>query len=332
MVKGVKAGESIRRLRESLGMTQVAFGNHFSVTQSRISEWEGDGPTGPSVEAWMKMADLALRTDPAEALFFWEQTGIDSRFLISLADAMLRTGEPKAERILPAAESILRARLGDEEALKAQGRIVLVPPYVQDEWKDQASLPPLEVPAKFVSNVASTYYVIVEPMGARPTATGLDHWDEIAFDAFGASTRKLGLFLNRRVLINLGAPFTEVLPPHQGGLVTGLRLRMGYLTVHTHGGTTKLLFTSFGGKEIHIDTFSALPNLPGPVQEEIRKGTRYGPLGDVVDRSLEEELDTRLLPSGCDVLGRVVAYYPAPEIGGNDITDAQLRRYRREGK
>ncbi|MGH9345510.1 MAG: helix-turn-helix transcriptional regulator [Terriglobia bacterium] len=328
MAENMRVSERVKALMESKGMKQPQLADALNVNQSLVSRWLS-GDAEPSVEACMKLADLAVRGDPAEAVFFWNQTGIDSRFLVSLAEAMLRTGEPNAQRILPAAEAILRQRAGDPKALEEEGKIVLVPPYIEGEWKDQASLPPLPISADFVTNLSSVYYLIVEPCGYAPP--GLGNWDRIVFDAFGASEPKLGMFLGEKVLVNLGAPLTQVIPPHEGGLATGLRLRMGRLITTMHGGTTKILFIDYGGGPIHIDTFSSLPGLPQPTQAAIRKGTRIWPLGDVVDRTQEEELKTRLLPAEFAVLGRVVGYYPSGKTGHYEMTPAQLRRSRGEG-
>ncbi|MGI0080911.1 MAG: hypothetical protein ACRECH_14965, partial [Nitrososphaerales archaeon] len=67
------------------------------------------------------------------------------------------------------------------------------------------------------------------------------------------------------------------------------------------------------------------------VQSEIRKGTRYNQLGEVVDRRASEELAVRTLPPGCDILGRFVAQISGGHTGSYEITEAQLRRHRREG-
>jgi len=81
MKTSVTPGLRIKDLRISRGLTQTEFADLLRVTQSMISEWEGD-KTGPSPEAFIRLGNLAPYPDN---MWFWEQAGIDQRKLVDIA-------------------------------------------------------------------------------------------------------------------------------------------------------------------------------------------------------------------------------------------------------
>lgn len=304
MAEDMTPGEHIRKLRTSLGSTQAEFGNQFGVTQSRISEWEGDGPTRPSIEVWMKMADLALRTDVAEALFFWIQTDISSKFLSSVSEAILRAGDPEFERVLVTAEEILRARIGSQRKLEAQGKIVLVPPYAQGKWGHQASLPPMALDGNFVSSVASTYYLVAAP-GLNPTGCVLG--DRIVFDTAEAPTRRVARFVGQSVLLRTSR---EIRLTHD--VVAPEGLFWGRLAIQHEGPAVR--WVAVEPRAAHLPgavfgMFTPESNLPPHDLERIRRGTRLPFYRNVVPGNESEAIESFTLPEGCEIIGRFIALF-----------------------
>jgi transcriptional regulator with XRE-family HTH domain len=282
MGEQIQIGECIRQLRDSMGKTQADFGGEFNVNQSRISEWEtASGRTEPSLEAWMKMAALALKHQPSLAPIFWNQTGIDSAFLFSLADALLKSGQPGAEPIFETVEAMLKERVGDQKALEQEGKVVMVPPYTEGPWKTLLGMPPMPMPADRIANVGSTFYMLATPGPAR---TGFAPGDLIVFDTSGASTRRLGLFLGRSVLIH----FTRD---------TGVGRFVGESTTWRAGLYLGRLFSH----RVHVVRGAEARNEGWIVLKKHDEGE-----GIHSDRRLSQ---SDAAPEGCNIIGRFIALF-----------------------
>jgi transcriptional regulator with XRE-family HTH domain len=80
-------GERIRELRNVLGQTQGAFGEHFDVTQASVWAWEADSST-PSPEAFVRLANLT--EDLKDRLYFLEQAGLTPELILATADGIRR--------------------------------------------------------------------------------------------------------------------------------------------------------------------------------------------------------------------------------------------------
>jgi transcriptional regulator with XRE-family HTH domain len=74
--------EKVKELRDSLRLTQTEFAERMGSAQTTVSAIE-NGLSLPSAEACIRLAGLA--SDPADALWFLDQAGIEVDLLISVA-------------------------------------------------------------------------------------------------------------------------------------------------------------------------------------------------------------------------------------------------------
>jgi transcriptional regulator with XRE-family HTH domain len=293
-----RAGEIIQNVRLKLGKTQKEFGDILDLTQSRVSEIEGNGPSPPTTWAWLKLGELAAGMgDNEAAAFFWQQTGIPPESGILLARALIGAKQADAGPLLPAVEAILKERLADAKELEKKGKIVPVP---YDKAKD-APLPPLLLPAWKVPNVGSTFYTGIswrEFVGHLGKEVSSGIW--VVYDATGAPTRCVEQFMWGMALFDLQPP-----------------LRASGLTV----GTLRL-----DGPEVHFSPVaptggSILLGAVGVGSGWLPRGRpRRGLHGEptVLEDWLRPAatISGVALPEPSKIMGRVIALFPgeAPDV------------------
>jgi transcriptional regulator with XRE-family HTH domain len=198
--KGATAGQRIRAIRGEK-MSQAEFGQLLDSSQGAVSAWERDDTErSPSAAIYFRLA--ALAQDPEDSIFFLKQAGLQPDSVISVA-ALLAKGGVKMDAILPAAEQLLKERMGEQKQLEDEGKVVLVPPFAEGVWATQQSLLRRTVDADKVTNKASTFY-IVAPLPPVHGSTGHDviPGETIFFDSFEASTQRFFPFWHQVVLIN----------------------------------------------------------------------------------------------------------------------------------
>lgn len=81
-----EVSERAKHLREALGMSQNQFAEHTGIARPRISEWEA-GKGVPSAEACVLLGNAAPYP---ENLWFWEQIGIKRAVIAYNADKILK--------------------------------------------------------------------------------------------------------------------------------------------------------------------------------------------------------------------------------------------------
>lgn len=300
MSKPSEAAGRIEGLRNSLGMTQTQFAEALGVSQSRISEW-GAGTATPSAEAWIKLAALAAKGDPSEALFFWTQLGTQPEALLSVADMLLKD------------------RVRDSKPLEDEGKVVLIPPFTEGAWKSQQSRPPLRLDATGVSNKASTYYIVAQPPSVWDAGRrGFIPGQTIFFDASGASTQRFQRFRGQEVLVNF----------EKGGIPAWSEgLFVGQADIDSQAGTTHLVLgrsdTPRGNwrpdETFTLMSFQPAHHMPASIRERSHPHhpESHHQEWNRAYRDAESELVSRLrFPEQCRVLGRVIARFsPEPAKG-----------------
>jgi transcriptional regulator with XRE-family HTH domain len=87
MKKNPQIGQRIKSFREGRYPNQKAFAEALGVGQTTVSAWE-QGDNVPSSEAWAKLGNLAPYPDN---LWFWEQAGLDMQKLSEAAIELAKT-------------------------------------------------------------------------------------------------------------------------------------------------------------------------------------------------------------------------------------------------
>jgi transcriptional regulator with XRE-family HTH domain len=148
-------GETIRAMRVALGMNQEEFGRLLDSSQGAVSAWERDDQNrSPSGVIYFRLAALAF--DPDDSIFFLAQAGIQPDLVVSVA-ALLGKGGINMDPILPIAEAVLGEKLELKSQRELEGKDFIVPPL-----KGTQAVPfDVTIPASKVSNLASTFYMVV---------------------------------------------------------------------------------------------------------------------------------------------------------------------------
>jgi transcriptional regulator with XRE-family HTH domain len=68
--------QTIAKFRKGLQLTQEQLAGRLGVSRLAMLRWES-GHSQPSVETYIRLAKLAEKESPADALWFWEQAGLD---------------------------------------------------------------------------------------------------------------------------------------------------------------------------------------------------------------------------------------------------------------
>lgn len=296
------SSEEIAKLRDLMkGFQTIAeFADAVDVGPGRVSEWLA-GKTKPSVEAWIKLAAFAVKSNSSTAPFFLQQTGLDLNALISVLGMLVRKGEVKMDAtILAAAEDELNKQKVDQgnqaELDKASG--VLVQPY--GEQPSAAENPVLVVPALFVPHKASVYYIIAPNHPLDIMSHGCAPGDFVFFDASvsGGGVGILEQLVGEEVVLRLRYSSAA---PHQWGELFigrvgwvpeggGFDMRSEHLALcpsdahpHTHGG---LVLAKLGGswRKKHGDKPLSQPGIPFENLRDWYEDSEYQVLGKFIAR------------------------------------------------
>lgn len=311
--KAETAGQRISRIRGE-EMSQAEFGKLLDSSQGAVSAWERDDKDrAPSAGIYFRLA--ALARDPEDSIFFLEQAGLQPDAVMSVADMLLKKGDVKMDTILATAEKKLNDRRGDQKQMADEGKVVLVRPF--PEGPSAAERPILAVPALFVPNKASIYYIIGQTDPLDIARRGYAPGDFIFFDASETGT---GEILDRLVGEELLVRLTAASFPHGGhsGLFVG---RPGLLIEQTHKGPEHMALWPPDlpppGWD-HPHGFLAMAKIgaswAGSTAERLRQ-SRKGHPHHVVHRDWYEY-------SECQILGKVIARFSA---GTTELWKRQAR-------
>jgi len=153
MKRASETAEQVKKLRMALGMTQAQLAKHVGVAPPRISEWEA-GKGMPTAEAYAALGNLAAYPDNR---WFWQQAGVDPVAMASAAEKILKervpiplahktpegieetqTIVPLPERFVPNPDSTVCLVVDKKSAglVFAEGDIVVLEPAAepQDPW------------------------------------------------------------------------------------------------------------------------------------------------------------------------------------------------------
>ncbi len=131
--------ETVARVKELLDMfgRRVRLAAAVDQNESRISEWLS-GKRAPTPGDWIRLGKLALEYGLAEPFFFWEQAGIDSQTVMSMAGKIVKGQYELVGNTVP----VRRFRFTE------QGR--------------EEAGPPIPLPAEFIPNPASTVCIVTD--------------------------------------------------------------------------------------------------------------------------------------------------------------------------
>jgi transcriptional regulator with XRE-family HTH domain len=93
MKESANVGERIKRLREAQAPSQEKFADLVGVSQATVSAWELED-VRPSSESWLRLGNLARYP---ENLWFWQQAGLDPEKMLSVAGQILKEGGAPAK-------------------------------------------------------------------------------------------------------------------------------------------------------------------------------------------------------------------------------------------
>jgi transcriptional regulator with XRE-family HTH domain len=203
-----EVSKKIHKLRTSQDLSQIQFAEALGTSQSRVSEWEL-GATAPSAEGFVKLAAQAAKSDADEALFFWQQAGLDVDAVRRIDAMLLEKREGDTSLILPIAEELLRAKLGALTDLRDKETFVLVPPFTEGRWAGQGGLAHIPIRADFLESASSACYVeLPSPSFGRRAGVGVSPGDFIIFER-SAPDQTVEDFLGEEVVNDYG-DFIEI--------------------------------------------------------------------------------------------------------------------------
>ena len=252
----------------------------------------------PSGEAWIKLAALAAKRDPSEALFFWAQLGIRPEALLSVADLLLKD------------------RVRDQKALMDEGKGVLIPPFTEGAWEIQASFPPELLDAKRVPNKSSTYYIVTpQPPGwGSGYGGGFVPGMTIVFDTSGASEGSFLHFQGQEVLVNFETRGAGAWPD---GLYIGRPgiIANGPVRDMVLGPRDRPQYDWRPGDGVILWSFRPEHYMPHDMRGKFRVDSPTADDWHKAHRAAETETIAGFrFPAGCRLLGRVRGQFPPDRV------------------
>jgi transcriptional regulator with XRE-family HTH domain len=269
--------ERIKGLREKIpGQTQAEFAKNLGVTQPMISAWEA-GEDEPSTQAYLNLGNMAAYPDN---VWFWQQAGLDPQAMFSSAERVLRE-----LRILVKPGDVMPLQ---RFRLTAQGR--------------EEIEPRLLIPTEHVPNPLSTICLVLDETNA---GFAFSPGDIVVLDTMESGAKDLQPFWDQVILLEFLQPPEERRPggwrDWRGKFLLG-RLRCE---------------ESDSGRYVAVLGPVMKPETPysGDRLIVIGRWTDEGPRSEKprlrVDRLSWAAPKIRLFP-GCRILGRVIAWFPAP--------------------
>lgn len=200
MGKPLEVSERIYGLRSKLGLTQAQLAGKVGVAQQSASDWESKtSDIMPSAESLARLGNLAPYPD---ALWFWEQAGIDQDAMLSAATSLLKErGQVPVGRMIAATNIRREAQTDDERDLL---------------FRD----------TKHIPNLGSVRYLEVDGPASPPIHR---RGTVILLDTSGSSATDLQPFWRKVVLVESTKEIEKVKFPVLGHRGSGIGLRMGRL-------------------------------------------------------------------------------------------------------
>jgi transcriptional regulator with XRE-family HTH domain len=290
----------IERLRGAL--KQHEFAAKLLVSPSRVSEWES-GKRPPTAEGFYRLGSIAPATE--DALWFWNQAGLDD------------------EKLLAAARKLSRDRTKNSAPLVEKGDVVLVPCLRQTavgrELENAGD--PLPMPVRRFANPFSTFYLTIDRSFHTPN---FRDGDTVFVDVSETDSRYLAPFLGEYVLAEFDpTPEDEMSPFRYGreGLYIA-RLRLDVYTLEPKPCFVWSANLDFGDEgalhhpnlasfrdEASAEELAQIPECDesaGVVDERMVEHTRLW--SHAQSRSHQRALSTMQLRKGWRIIGRVVGW------------------------
>ena len=288
-----QAAELIKALRVAKDKTQAQFAAILGVTQPMISAWEG-GSDQPSCEMFAKLGNLASYPDN---IWFWQQVGLDPQEMFSAAEQILK------ERVKD------RSALPDPKVVTEIGRFRLTA-----EGREEAG-PALLIARERVPNPLSTVCLVLDEKNA---GFSFSAGDLVVVDVFAGDVNTSEAFWNQLVLAEFG-PRAEQAAGLQGIWPQGFSI--GKLVLERNAQWTPKGVSFTGRLGPLIEAFDARSFPIGHYYHEVPPDLDRSPYLPPRDRDLarriekearEEALKNFRPAKGCRILGRVIAWFPAP--------------------
>jgi transcriptional regulator with XRE-family HTH domain len=280
MKKGLQSGKRIKALRLLLGLKQAELAARVKVTQATVSSWElGDEKRGPSVEAYLRLAVLAPFP---ENLWFFEQGGFDPQAIVSVANEVVRERNAPAKR----------------------GEVIRIPRFRLTAGGMRKAGPAILLPAERVPNPTTTICAVLDE---KTAGFAFSPGDLVLLDRPDREPDTLQPFLGQVVLVVFS-------PPSAQNGFRALRLPdkpfLGRLRCRENS-FYKNCWEATLGPLMDPSIFGTVGEFWIVIGSWRDKGLPSDRPRLRVDRLSRAAAKIRLFP-GCHILGRVIAWFPAP--------------------
>jgi transcriptional regulator with XRE-family HTH domain len=284
MKENPQFGERIKSVRTARNLSQVEFADRLGVSQATVSAWESEDHP-PSPEAYGQLGNLAPYPDN---LWFWQEAGLDP------------------QKMLSAAEQTLKERVKDRTALPDPNAVVEIQRFRLTGQGREKTGPALLIAAERVPNPLSTVCLVLDDKTAELCfAPG----DIVALDVSPGGPTDFQPFSDQVALVQFAPRADQQKPewldwpegPRWGRLRCKRWSRDDSWWVATLGPVTDTETKyRLGDGSILIGSWTDRDISPG-----------FGE-GLVPEKGRLEAAAKIQLYGGCQILGRVVAWYPAP--------------------
>jgi transcriptional regulator with XRE-family HTH domain len=283
MKENPQFGERINSVRTAKNLSQVEFADLLGVSQATVSAWESEDHP-PSPEAYVRLGNLAPFPDN---MWFWQQAGLDKQGMLSAAERTLKERTKE------------RSALADQDLLREIKRFRLTAQGPEEVG------PPLLIAADRVPNPLSTVcYLLDEKTAGLVFAPG----DVVAVDSSGGSPIDFKAFSDQVDLVRFG-PRADQQKPEWLDWPEGPR--WGRLRCKRWSTSDNTWVATLGPVD-DLKTKFALGDgsiLIG-MWTDVDSPSQFGE-GLVPEEKRREAEGKIHLYGGCQILGRVVAWFPA---------------------
>ncbi len=281
-------GERLKELRSKLVSKQAELAELLEVDQSLVSAWEG-GIDKPSPQMWLKLGNAAAEKElSAEARWCFGEAGIKPEALLFVANQRRKeqTAPAEANEVAPISPS--------------------------QRVPEQAALPPLRLPSRWIPNVETTRYVLLTDRYRNPLFRA---GDTLVIDESETNWLKL---LGACVALYLPLPKeTEPVSKAEKNIVAAAGLNAEKVEFTRQGGVSAAWL--FRGAIVATEERGAgapvyaLKPYRSRISEVAGWGVRFSDNGMVEDSTFETSLlgsEGEALEEKPIILGRVVAWIP----------------------